>query len=179
MWGVSLVFYPDGFLLSVQNCSQKNPSRKPSKSPLTPPAPAEIPTISLSPLKQNHKEKGTHVLCAVPVFLQHPPLFFPRLSLFLRLCPQRQSHQKCLSPLLQPGKTHLEFAEPGDTLRRSPCVRNTALVPSWSTSYNTFCSVFIHLLSQKHQCREVLKKCLKLRHKRFFITTANTKQACE
>lgn len=51
------------------------------------------------------------------------------------------------------------------------------LQPSWSTSSKTFCSVFIHLFSQKDLVRRSAQEMFKTQTS-IFIKTANTKQAC-
>lgn len=124
----------------------KNPSHKPYRSPLTPMAPPEISIVSMSPKKYNQKGRGAIVICCpwIPAISAFNLLTF---SLFLRLCSQRQSHQKCLSPSLKPEQTLPRVCNAwGDFLYASVTLH---LQPSWSPSRKTCCFVFIHLLSQK------------------------------
>lgn len=177
---------PLSFILKTSYCLcpellTENPSHKPNQSPLTPTTLPEIFTSSRSPKKWSQKGRGD--IKFIPVFLQYPlhsSHFLVSQTLFTKAVPslkgrpntQRQSHHSDLS------EPPAEFQGPGIISQGLPAAVLLHLQPSWDTASKTFCSVFIHQLSQKDLVQRSAQETFKTQIE-IFIKTANTKQACE
>lgn len=110
---------------------------------------AALPEISpLSCLLQHRTREGT-LLHAIAAFLQYlPPSFPPFLCFSDSAHKGRPTRSASIlhSYLRKPCPESARTGRPSQGLPASVAV---PLQPSWSTSYSTFCSVFIHLLSLK------------------------------
>lgn len=150
---LALVFHPEGFLLSMQNCSPKIPPKSPEGLHSH-----HLLQLKYPPLADlwNGTTKGKGQRYVLSLFSSSIHLH----SLILRLCSQSAVPSECLS--LKPGKTLPRvcraWGRPSQGLPASVALH---LQPSWSTSYNTFFSVFIHLLSQKHLAQRNTREMFK------------------
>ena len=141
----ALVFHPD-FLLSMQNCSPK----------ISPTSTTGLHTHWLFCLKYpplscllRHRTREGTLLCAITVFVQYLPPSFPPF-----LCFSDSAHKG--SPTRSASILHSFLRKPcpesvrtGRPSQGLPASAALPLQPSWSTSYSTLGSVFIHLLSLK------------------------------
>lgn len=101
----------------------KNLSHKHNRCPHTLAVLPEISTIIMSPPTQN--QRGDIVRCR-HCFPTISASILPTISLFLRLCSQRQSYQKCLNPSLIPQKTLPWACKDWEAFSRPSCFCSAA-----------------------------------------------------
>lgn len=143
-----LVFHPENFLLSGQSCSPKIPPTSPIGLHSYQLLCLNYPPLSCLLQSGTMVGEGT-LLCAITVFLQYLPPFFP---LFIRFSDSAREGSPIGSASVLHSYMKKPYPESAGPRKPSHSLPASVMVhsqPSWSTSNSTFCSVFMHLLSQK------------------------------